>query len=112
MRFMSIFVLIIIIAFSINTVNGIDIGYPTIVKAGFHHNALLYVDAIYSPEALKSWLTGSYGSPGSGPVIFDTITILAQSTPSNAQTAYSTNQQDWIWFSGANFSVHMVFYLI
>ncbi|CAF3156077.1 unnamed protein product [Rotaria sp. Silwood2] len=89
---------IIIVIFYDNSVNGIDLGYPTITQAGFHHNALLYIDGIHSPEKLMLWLTGSYESIDSHHVIFDTITILAERTPSNSLTAYSTNEQDWIWF--------------
>ena len=95
MRFMNAFFLIVV-AFYINTVNGIDVGYPRITQAGFHHNALLYIDGIHSPENLMLWLTGSYGSVDSRHVIFDTITIIAERTPSHSSTASSTNKQDWI----------------
>ncbi|CAF0890534.1 unnamed protein product [Rotaria sordida] len=89
---------IIIVIFYDNIANAIDLNYPTITQAGFHHNALLYIDGIHSPEKLMLWLTGSYESLDSHKVIFDTITILAEKTPTNSFTAYSTNQQDWIWF--------------
>ncbi len=89
---------IIIAVFYVHTTNGIDLGYPTIPHAGFHHNALLYIDGNHSPENLMYWLTGSYESLDSRDVIFDTITIIVERTPSNAATAYSTNQQDWSWF--------------
>jgi len=89
---------IIIAVFYIHTTHEIDLGYPTIDHAGFHHNALLYIDGNHSPEQLIFWLTGSYESIDSRDVIFDTITIIVERTPSNSATAYSTNKQDWIWF--------------
>ncbi|CAF1179283.1 unnamed protein product [Adineta steineri] len=92
--YMNTFIFIVII-FYINKVNGT---YPTINQAGFHHNALLYIDGNHSPEKLMLWLTGSYETIDSYNVIFDTITIIVERTPSNSLTAYSTNQQDWIWF--------------
>ncbi|UJR32138.1 hypothetical protein I4U23_019606 [Adineta vaga] len=83
----------------IHKINGIDyLGYPTIDQAGFHHNALLYIDGIHSPEKLMFWLTGSYDSLDSHHVIFDTVTIIVERTPYNSVTAYSTNQRDWTWF--------------
>ncbi|CAF3589078.1 unnamed protein product [Rotaria sp. Silwood1] len=91
-------IFIIIIIFYNNIVHGKDFGYPTITQAGFHHNALLYIDGNHSPEKLMLWLTGSYETIDSYNIIFDTITILVEKTSSNSLTTYSTNEQDWIWF--------------
>ncbi|CAF5207068.1 unnamed protein product, partial [Rotaria magnacalcarata] len=88
---------IIIAIFYDNAANRIDIGYPTVAQAGFHHNALLYIDGDHSPEKLMLWLTGSYEFIESRNVIFDTITLIAEKTLSGASTAYSTNKQDWTW---------------
>ncbi|CAM4925048.1 unnamed protein product [Rotaria socialis] len=88
---------IILAIFYGNTANGIDIGYPTVAQAGFHHNALLYIDGDHSPEKLMLWLTDSYEFIESRNVIFDTITLIAENTLSGASTAYSTNKQDWTW---------------
>lgn len=88
---------IFILVFYGKIVYGIDLGYPTISQAGFHHNALLYVDGSHSPEKFMYWLTGSYESIDSYKVIFDTITIITESTPSGSSTAYSTNKEDWTW---------------
>lgn len=98
MYLLSTCIIIIIVIFYYTPVNSSDLGYPTISQAGFHHNALLYTDGIHSPEKLMFWLTGSYESIDSRDVLFDTITIIAEKTPSNSLTAYSTNQEDWIWF--------------
>ncbi|CAF1318151.1 unnamed protein product [Rotaria sp. Silwood1] len=92
-------IFIIIIIFYNNIVHGKDFGYPTITQAGFHHNALLYIDGNHSPEKLMLWLTGSYETIDSYNIIFDTITILVEKTSSNSLTTYSTNEQDWIWFA-------------
>ena len=97
MYFASIF-FIIIATFYINKIYGTDLGYPSIAQAGFHHNGLLYIDGIHSPEKLLFWLTGSFGTIDSRNVIFDIITIIAETTPSKSITAYSTNKQDWLWF--------------
>lgn len=77
---------------------GSEGAYPTIADAGFHHNALLYVHQMYSPDQLSMWLTGEFQSRQSRRVIFDTVTILSQHTASGASTEYSTNKQDWLWF--------------
>lgn len=95
---MNIFFIITgFVILNIHTINGIDLGYPTISQAGFHHNGLLYIDGDHSPEKLLYWLTGSYESIDSYYSIFDTITILLERTPYNSVTAYSTNKQDWTW---------------
>ena len=73
-------------------------GYPTVTNAGFHHNALLYVHQMYSPEQLSLWLTGGFQSNDSSRVIFDALTILSQQTASGAATEGSTNKRDWTWF--------------
>lgn len=97
MYFVNIFFIIVTI-FNIRTIDGVDLGYPTISQAGFHHNALLYIDGNHSPEKLLYWLTGSYETMDSHRAIFDTVTIIVERTSYNSVTAYSTNKQDWIWF--------------
>jgi len=99
---MKISIVLILVVF----LHSID-SYPTIEHVGFHHNALLYIDGDHSPDKLKYWLTGSYTSLDSHEIIFDTITIIVERTLSNAQTAYSTTKQDWIWlldmkYTGSN----------
>lgn len=74
-----------------------DRGYPTTSHAGFHHNALLYIDGDHPPEQLAMWLTGSHSTLDSRQVIFDTVTLIAERTPSQAATAYSTSYEDWVW---------------
>ncbi|CAF0765822.1 unnamed protein product [Adineta ricciae] len=91
-------IIFLLLTTCIYLINATEIGYPTIEQAGFHHNALLYIDGIHSPEKLIFWLTGSYDSLDSRRVIFDTVTIIVERTPFNSVTAYSTNKQDWSWF--------------
>ncbi|CAF1126787.1 unnamed protein product, partial [Didymodactylos carnosus] len=76
-----------------------DKGYPTVARAGFHHNALLYIHQSYSSQQLAKWLTGSLETDASNSrILFDAITILAQYSSSGHKTEYSTNKQDWLSF--------------
>ena len=41
---------IIITTWYIKTTNNIDLGYPTVIRIGFYHNALYCTDGLHSSE--------------------------------------------------------------